>query len=109
MAVLELPTRRDLPAYQYQIELDGTTYTLFFNYNQRMEKWIMGVGDAQGTRLVAGVPIIVDWPLFNRFQSEDLPPGDIAAYDSSNQSEDPGRFDLGGRVRMIYREVDDAG
>lgn len=105
MANLELPTRLDLPAYNYRVTLEGTVYTLFFTYNQRMGKWILGLGDEQGNLLVAGVPLIANWPLFFRFKDEGLPPGDIAAHDSSGQSQDPGRFDLGGRVRIYYREA----
>ena len=105
MATVELPTRRDLPAYSYRIELDGQIYTLSYTYNSRMEKWLISVGDEQGNTIVGPVPIIVSWPLFERFQSEALPPGRIAAYDSSNSDEDPGRFDLGSRVRMIYEEA----
>ena len=104
MSTIEIPTRRDLPAYTYRIDLEGVTYTFSFNYNARMGKWLVSVADELGAALVSGVPIIVNWPLFARFSIAGMPPGDIAAYDSSNQSEDPGRFDLGARVKMVYRE-----
>jgi len=105
MASVELPTRRDLPAYNYRIDLDGTTYTLYFNYNDRMGKWMVAVGDEQGAVIIGYVPIIVNWPLFNRFKDDALPPGTLAAYDSANTNLDPGRFDLGERVRMVYEEA----
>lgn len=104
MATVQLPTRTNLPAYRYRIELDGTVYVLDYEYNSRMDKWLLQVEDEEGDVLIAHVPIVVNWPLFKRFVQQTLPPGVIAAYDSSNQNTDPGRFDLGARVKAVYRE-----
>lgn len=107
MSTVELPTRRGLPAYRYRIELDGTTYVLDYVYNERMAKWLVQVEDEEGNVLVAHVPIIVNWPILARFADQAMPDGDIAAYDSSGENQNPGRFDLGARVRMVYREAED--
>lgn len=107
MATVQLPTRVSLPSYRYRIDLDGVTYVLDFIYNSRMEKWLVQVEDEEGNVLVAHVPIIVDWNLFGRFVQETMPSGIIAAYDSSGNQEDPGRFDLGARVKMVYQEASD--
>lgn len=104
MATVQLPTRINLPAYRYRIELEGNVYVLDYIYNSRMGKWLVQVEDEEGNVIIAHVPVIVNWPLFDRFQQVTLPPGDIGAYDSANTDTDPGRFDLGGRVKMMYRE-----
>lgn len=105
MATVQLPTRTSLPAYRYRIDLDGDTFVLDFEYNARMGKWLLQVEDEEGNVIIAHVPVIVSWPLFERFVQEALPEGVIAAYDSSGENEDPGRFDLGARVKAVYREA----
>lgn len=105
MALLETPTRKDLPSYQYVINLEGTNYTLTFTFNDRMGKWFLNLGDSKNTTIISQVPIIASWPLFDRFIADAVPPGTLFAFDSSGTSTDPGRFDLGDRVRLIYAEL----
>lgn len=105
MAFLECPTRNDLPSYKYVISLDGTNFTLTFTYNIRMGKWFLNLGDSINTPIVSQVPIVSTWPLFDRFNEEGIPLGTLFAFDSSGQNLDPGRFDLGDRVRMFYAEA----
>lgn len=104
MALLECPTRNDLPAYEYLIQLQGTTYTLSFTFNDRMNKWIFQIADILGNAIISGVPVVANWPLLNRFRLSALPPGTFIAFDTSNQFKDPDRFDLGDRVRLFYQE-----
>lgn len=106
MSVFQLPARPSVPAYRYRIDLDGEIFVLDYEYNSRMGKWLLQIEDEEGEVLIAHAPIIVNWPIFERFIQEELPAGVIAAYDSSGQNEDPGRFDLGSRVKMIYREAE---
>lgn len=104
MAYLEIPTRKDLPAYFYQVTLEGKSYQFDFTYNDRMGKWFVSLSDSIGTLLAAPVPIVATWPLFNRFMRSNLPPGTVFCFDSSGKNVDPGRFDLGDRCRMLYLE-----
>jgi hypothetical protein len=48
MAILEIPLRNDVPAYTFQIELEGVTYTLTVSFNARMNRWTMDVADSNG-------------------------------------------------------------
>ena len=105
MALIECPTRKDLPAYKYVTTLDGTSYQLDFTFNDRMSKWFLSISDSQGNVIVDPVPIVATWPLFDRFKDARLPPGTLFAFDSSGQNMDPGRFDLGDRVRLLYQEA----
>lgn len=105
MVILEIPTRIDLPAYNEVVTLDGTPYQIDLQWNDRMSKWMILLSDAQGNELVGYVPIVSTWPLFNRFKFDGLPPGTLFAFDSSGQNIDPGRFDLGDRVKLCYLEA----
>lgn len=102
MSYIEAPTNNRLPAYQYTILFEGTTYTLSYTFNSRMNKWLVDLADSVGNQLASQVPVVSSWFLFNRFKALTVPPGTLFAFDTSGQDEDPGRFDLGDRVRMLY-------
>ena len=104
MATLILPAFQNIPAFSYQINLDGTNYTLRYTFNTRMDKWIFDIRTEFGDPIITGVPIISDHPIIERFRDDRLPPGGFFAFDTSGQSVDPGRFDLGNRVQIIYVE-----
>jgi len=103
-ATLEIPTRKDLPVYNYTVVLDGVNYLLRYTWNDRMSKWFINVSDAGGTILINNVPLIANWPIIDRFRVSGQPPGSLLVFDTSLQNLDPARFDLGDRVRMFYLE-----
>lgn len=108
MAIVEIPTRDDLPAYEELVTLDGVDYTLLFYFNPRINnnqgKWFVTLADKNRNMIAGPVPIVVSWPLFDRFIEFAIPPGSIVAFDTSGQDLDPAQFDLGNRVRMYYIE-----
>lgn len=105
MAIIEIPTRTDLPAYNYVVNLDGTSYKLSFTFNERMGKWFVAIATAIGEQIIDPVPVIATWPIFKRFKDSRLPGGTIFPFDTAGKNEDPGRFDLGDRVRLLYEEA----
>lgn len=104
MAMVECPTQDNLPAYRYVILLDGTNYTLTFTFNNRMSKWFLNLGDSVNNPIISQVPVIANWPLFDRFNEAAIPLGTLFAFDTSGQNLDPGQFDLGNRVKQFYAE-----
>lgn len=108
MALLEIPTRNDLPSYEQQVKLDGTSYILALYFNPRLAdgngKWMITLADQNRNMLVGPVAVVVSWPLFDRFIDLVELPGTIFAFDTAGNDEDPGQFDLGGRVRLFYLE-----
>lgn len=105
MAIVQCPTQNNLPSFQYVINLDGTNYTLTFTYNIRMSKWFLNLADGVGNVIISQVPMVSDWPLFDRFNEAAIPPGTIFPWDTSGQDLDAGQFDLGARVLLYYAEV----
>lgn len=108
MALLEIPTRTDLPAYEQQVKLDGVNYIIELYFNPRINDgagaWQIVLANQNRTMLIGPVPVIVNWPLFDRFVDLTPPAGTIFAYDTSGQNSNPGQFDLGNRVRLLYLE-----
>lgn len=108
MALLEIPTRNDLPSYEQTVNLDGTSYILALYFNPRINnstgKWMLTLADQNRNMLIAPIAVVASWPLFDRFINLANLPGTIFAFDTSGQNLDPGQFDLGDRVRLYYLE-----
>ena len=106
MAIVEIQTRNDLPAYEQVVNLDGTSYTIALYFNQRLNDgagaWCITLADKNRNMIVGPIPVIVNWPLFDKFVDFNIPPGTIFAFDTSGNDMDPGQFDLGDRVRLFY-------
>jgi hypothetical protein len=103
--ILQIPVRSDIPAYEFQITLEGTPYRLSFRYNRRRERWAMDIKNQQGDSILSGIPILVGMDLTSRFRAEGGPPGRFFAVDSSNQDLPPTEADLGNRVLLYYEEA----
>lgn len=98
-----LPTDQgDVAPYEYQVELDGTLYTLGFRYQERTQRWLYNVGTADGTPIVQGQAVLNAYPLLRRFQDETTPPGDIRAVATSEPAREADLDELGTRVLLLY-------
>lgn len=108
MAAVEIPIVPDLPHFDFQVELDAITYTLELRWNERDEAWYLSVLTAEEEPLLLGRKVVVGAPLWARFRTAGLPPGDVVAVDTQGTDTDPGLEDLGRRVRLIYTPFADA-
>ena len=104
MAYLKIPVRSDLPAYEFQIELEKKIYFLSFNWNSRIGKWFMDIKDADQLDIIRGVKLLTSWPILYRFKDIRLPLGTFMVVDTANKNADPGVADLGNRHILMYRE-----
>jgi len=104
MAYLEIPIRTDIPAYQFQITLEGTVYTLHFHYNTRAERWVMDVNNVDDEPIVVGVPLLYGLPLLDRYQDERLPLGSFMILDETGEERNPTRDGFGSDFKLLYRE-----
>lgn len=96
-----------LPFFDVQYVLDAVTYTLQFRWNARLEAWFFDVLDeAAATYLVAGVRVVVGWPL-TAYRDLIVPPGQFVAIDTTNSDTDPALTDLGIRVKLYYITAED--
>lgn len=101
MAVV-IPIVADVPDFDLQVELDGTTYTLEFQWNERDEGWYLTTKTAEDDIIVAGRRVVLDMPLLSRFADDRLPDGVLVAIDTSGTGAEPGYEDLGRRVLLLY-------
>jgi hypothetical protein len=110
MATLEIPLDSVDAYFDVQVTLDGVALLLTFRWNARAEAWYLDISTAEGDVITASRKVVIDWPLMLRgFRDSDsrLPPGHLSAADTSNAGLRPGRYDLGGRVKLYYRDAED--
>jgi hypothetical protein len=105
MALIELPLRNDVPAFTFQTDLDGTTYTFKFRYNSRMDRWAFDILTANEAPIVSGVLVVTGTLLLERFSDPRLPQGDMFVLNKADENASPGRDDLQKNVFILYDEA----
>lgn len=102
--ILEIPIDSQQTDHEFSIELERVVYLLRFQFNFRANRWTMTVKAENGDVLVAGVPLVVNWPLLNRFRKTDLPPGTFFVMDSSGNDSEPTELSFGSTHKLLYAE-----
>lgn len=105
MALIELPLRNDVPAFVFQTDLDGATYTFKFRYNSRMDRWAFDILTANEAPIVSGVLVVTGTLLLERFSDPRLPQGDMFVLNKADENASPGRDDLQKNVFILYDEA----
>jgi hypothetical protein len=107
--IVEIPTRSDLDRYSLTVDLEGTEYRLLFAYNSRDGHWYLSVELADGTRLVSGTAIVADAPILPRWTWNASLPADgyLMAVDATGEGEEPTKYDLGDRIKLLWVPFED--
>jgi hypothetical protein len=108
MTVAYIPTYSD-PFYTLTSTLDGVTYLLTFDYNQRCDCWYLSVATEEGDDIYNGIKLVCDWPLLHKCADTRAPAGELMCW-SNTTDKSPARLgDLvaGGRCQLIYIDASD--
>ena len=104
MATTILPTRTDgSQRYSYRAMLGGVLFAFEFFWNVRDSSWSFTLSDTNNNLLLSR-KITVGTPLLSRFQQNNLPYGELFAYDTSGSNMDPGLTDFGSRVVLTFTD-----
>ena len=103
--MITLPTRTDLPRYNFRLVLDEKTFDFHFEWNDRAGAWFLDIYDAVNELLVSGVRVVVGYPFLQKYMYRGVPEGLLQAIDTSDQGLDAGLADLGERVLLVYTPV----
>ena len=104
MATLTIPTRTDLGAYTFQVELDGLVYRISLQFNTREGFWYLSLADSSGDEIRSGIKVVVNWPLLRLAVEGASLPGSLFAIDTTDADLPPGIEDLGESVLLTYVE-----
>jgi hypothetical protein len=97
MSVLRIPVKRNI--FDYEIEPEGLNAVFRFNYNARIDSWILDiVGQVEGIRIVGGIDIL------ERYKYKDIPQGELRILDLDGTNLEPTKDNFGDRVILLYTE-----
>lgn len=100
---IEIPVAFDTPLYTERVTLDGKEYLFKFDWNDRENRWYMGLFSVTGDPLATGIKVVANWPLLRKLAGDTVPPGVLIATDLSPQDgESPTYAELGTRVKLLY-------
>lgn len=91
--MITVPTLQGFADYTEIVQL-GTTYRLRFTYNSRAASWYLTILGAGGGVLVAGIRVVLEWPLAMQHVEATLPDGELIVLDLTASRIEPGREDL---------------
>lgn len=104
VSLVVIPARTDLPDYTLTVTLGSRDYVLRLYWNARDTSWYLDVADSLGIAIVAGLRVVLNWPIMRQVQDSRRPFGDIIAIDTTDTDTEPGLTDLGSRVLLTYAE-----
>lgn len=107
--MIEIPIRdiADVPRFDLSVVLDESTYVLGLDWSDRTGLWSLSLSLPDGTLLLAGLAIMHGRGLIRQHPVTDLPPGELACWDTTGAGLDPTRDTLGSDVVLIYVPEDE--
>lgn len=108
MATVKIPFR-DSPSFTQSITLNGVEYILRFDWNTRGAFWSMSIYDNTETLILAGIRMVIGWPLLDSHTAiTNIPDGQFVVYDSNplTHLQEPGRYDFvsGRNLELLFIE-----
>lgn len=91
---------------RFRVSLDGSTYALRVQWNQREGRWSLDVSDSSGTPIVMGIALVTGWSLLSLVTDARKPPGDLVVRRMDGGSGEPGLDELGAVVDLLYYEAE---
>lgn len=88
--------------FRFRSRLDGIYFAFRFLFNVRGDYWTLSLATSEGDPLLDGRKVVEGQDMLAQFKDPRLPPGQLFVDDTAGQDFDPGRNDLGRRVRIRY-------
>jgi hypothetical protein len=102
-----IPTRTDLASYAFSIELEAVVYRFRFQFNERDQSWFFDLLTEDGVPIRQGLKVVTNFPLLLRIASDQAPPGQLYAIDTTGEDLRAGLEDLGDQVQLVYFSEDE--
>jgi hypothetical protein len=93
---------RDTGSCVFRAKVAGREYELRVQWNQRASQWTLDIADQDGVMIVAGIVLVVGFPLLSLVTDARRPPGELAIWDTQQRGEDPTLDSFGARHLLIY-------
>jgi len=91
--MVTIPTK-NIASFKQTVKLDNENYVLIFNHNTRTDSWTVSFERTDGTSIVAGLGVVLNYDMITPFRAYDLPPGQLWAVDTTGEIDKIGRDQL---------------
>jgi hypothetical protein len=108
MTIQIVPTYAD-PSWTQSTTLEGTTFLLTFQYNERCQCYYLSIQDSEGNDIYDGVKVVCNLGLLRTCADKDSAPAGELWVASNNGDLDPpdvGELALGARCTLFYISSD---
>ena len=87
-------------------EIDGREYVLVFAWNDRYQSWYLHILDQDSNPILYGRRLAVGVVLGRQLVGDSrIWPGKLVCVATTQDPSDPGQFDLGSRVLLVYDDL----
>lgn len=92
------------PIWSTSMTFEGTTFGMYFAYNQRCASWYMSIADQDGVDIYNGVKLVTGFALLAKCRDPRRPAGDFVVFSSTSDLSPPQLTELapGGRCTLYY-------
>lgn len=104
--IFRIPVDSSASSYKVRMDLEGEEFVFKLYFNERMNRWLLSIYDANEEPILMGIALNVDGSLIGRYSDPRLPPGELIFYDTSAQFREGGRNDLGDRCLLLYETAE---
>ncbi len=91
--------------FTFQVELDGTVFTLIFLYNRRADVWYFDLLTEAGVAIRRSIKLTTGWYWLRQVQREGRPIGELLALDTTQSGLRTTLDELNDRIQFIYEEA----
>ena len=102
MNITNITIRNDIPHQEFNVTLDGTSYTFEVRWSAREEAHYLDISTEDNSKIVAGMKLALGVVIGSRAVDERMPPGLLWCVDTSLQYDEAGEQDMGARVQLRY-------
>lgn len=103
--MITIPIDNVSPRFLQGVDLDGVSFILAFEWNDRDSTWSLNLLDSESNPIITGVGLRVGLPLLTRYTGIAGPAGVLEVIDTTGKGLDPGFADLGERVQLLYTPI----
>ena len=102
----------DRPRIDFEVSLAGDTFGLLITWNDRAGYWVLDIKDSEGDVILAGIRMVINYPLLRGYVYENLPQGEMYVVGNDPEGRQEPRLDAwredGQNLRLIFVEDENA-
>lgn len=99
--MIALPFTTGLDSFTEIVDLDGQSWILRFDWNNRAEAWYLTISTIEEVEVVGGIKIVLGMELLKATGRENIPPGALYA-NAITPVDRVGKNDIPAAVELIY-------